>query len=184
MPNHVINEIHIHDATMDEVVPLVSARYRDKDAPAIDFSVLVPLPNYGWPGNVGSQHKEHFSTCDLDEAVKRWGTKWNAYGLKEKGRRPIQHVGNDVVLTFETAWATPRGWTVSLFRAAKKDITVLWLSEGRGNPYIEIYKWESAREGFGPEWEITELDKSGLDIHTYRHLYKLLWGRTPEEMGR
>lgn len=174
MPNHVINEIRVHGATREEVAPLVSNRHRDNDAPLIDFEILVPLPNYGWPGNVGKEHKEHFQTTDLDEAVKRWGTKWNAY----ESSFHVDALG-DVLLRFKTAWDTPRGWTVALYRALKfqRPISVFWLSEGGLLAQHEKY---SLHPDWGPQWTKSEIPVGSPE---YKHLHFLLWGATPEEMN-
>lgn len=159
MPNHVINEITIHSAALSEVEPLVRGKER-----VVDFSVLLPLPLHFWPGSVGSAHEKAFAGTHLDAAKTIWGTKWNAYGDPK-----CEQVGDDVVLTFQTAWGPPRGWTVAMFSTLNKAITAKWLSEGGWPAHIEEYrtgKW-------GEEWTDTEL-ADGSDEQ--RHLHKLLWG--------
>lgn len=167
MPNDVINQIQLHDVSMDRVRPIIL-----NDTGRVDFSILLPLPINFWPGSVGLDHEKAFPGTHLAAARQTWGTKWNAYG-----DIMIAEEGADTVLCFETAWAPPRGWIVALFNTLKCSITAKWLSEGETNGHIEIYDWSKIETGFGG-WNRAEIE-DGSDDH--RHLHKLLWG--VEEFG-
>ena len=160
MPNHVYSEIRLHGVDLEKVKPLIL-----KADGNISFSVLCPLPLHFWPGSVGSQHDEAFPGTHLDAARKTWGTKWDCYGEPD-----VMQDGIDVVISFQTAWDTPRGWTVALFNTLGCDITAEWLDEGRESSRRETYttcpKW-------GPEWKQEILATISAD---HRRLHKGLWG--------
>lgn len=169
MPNHVINEVTLHGVSLARAKPLI-----ESDGCEIDFEVAVPLPVNFWPGNVGDRHKEAFPGTHLDAASKTWGTKWNAYGLNEGGKyESVREVDGSTLLTFQSAWSHPRGWTVALFNLLKCDITAKWLSEGGWAGHIEEYRFEGLEDMSIDAWTDTEIE-DGSEEH--RHLHKLLWG--------
>lgn len=162
MPNHVISEIVLHGVTLDRAGPYLFNRDGN-----ISFSVLLPLPVNFWPGSVGEEHRDAFPGNHLDAARNTWGTKWDAYG--DPAARELD---GSTILTFQTAWATPRGWICALFNIFNCPITVDWLDEGRENAFREIFT-PSKGDILGPGWT-TETIESGANRH--RHLHKLLWG--------
>lgn len=162
MPNHVINEIRLHGVPLEKAKALILGENQ-----SVDFEILVPLPINSWPGSAGSQHEKAFPGTHLADATKMWGTKWNAYG-----DTIITEDGGDTVVSFQTAWSHPRGWTVALFNTLKCRITAKWLSEGGWPAHVEEYDWSQVETGFGG-WTDTEIEDGCAD---HRHLHKLLWG--------
>lgn len=168
MANNVINEVTLHDVKSDQVRLLIGSQES-----AVDFCVLLPLSKHFWPGSVGKDHRTFFPGTQLEEAVKTWGTKWNAYGGPQ-----AKQVGKDYVLTFQTAWDTPRGWICALFNSVKCDITVRWLSEGSERGWEEHFCYHGA---LGPKWHKEEIRPETM---THGRLHKLLWGvESFEESG-
>lgn len=164
MPNHVFNEVRLHSVSFDTVQHLIF----DRDG-RISFAVLVPLPINFWPGHVSSEHGKAFPGTHLAAAKSSWGTKWNCYG----GPNAVQD-GDDVVITFQTAWAPPRGWIVALFNTLRCKITSKWLDEGRNDAISETYEFVTkGRPLDGPEWRVEVLPHGS---HEHRRLHKLLWG--------
>lgn len=163
MPNHVINEIVLHGVSLD--------RCRDKivnPEGRLDFSILVPLPINFWAGSVGKEHEESFPGSHLDAARAQWGTKWNAYGLDDDS---VAERDGSTVLTFQTAWSHPRGWTVAIFNTFRCDITASWLSEGGWAGRVESYRINHGI--MGDDWQVTTVEEGSDE---YRRLHKLLWG--------
>ncbi len=172
MPNHIVNEIRLHDVDQALARAIVSS-----DERLIDFEKLLPLPLNFWPGNVSMSHEKAFPGTHLKAAREIWGTKWNAYALSDES---LRHDGADTILTFETAWAPPRGWVVAIFSTLKCDITHHWQDEGSDDVHREKYVFSGDTMGFS-SWT-TELVKAGSDDH--RRLYKLQWGvETPAELA-
>ena len=163
MPNHVFNEVRLHGVSLETVTLLIT----DKTG-RISFAVLVPLPINFWPGNVGRDHEEAFPGTHLDAATKSWGTKWNCYG----DPKAVQD-GDDTLITFQTAWAPPRGWIVALFNTLGCKITAKWLDEGRSDAFTETYVMDDPQNFGGPNWK-TETHIEGSDEQ--RRLHKCLWG--------
>ena len=143
-----------------------------KDDAIIDFEVLLPLPLNSWQGNEGMDHKEAFPILGMKWSTENWGTKWNAYGIDE-GYRSVRETPEGVILTFQTAWETPRGWTLALFNTLRCDMTVRWLSEGGWPAHKETYVANDDRSLGGPSWKKEEIAEESPD---HRHLHKLLWG--------
>lgn len=169
MPNHVINEIVLHGIPLSEAGPRVlnSEGY-------IDFSILLPLPLNFWPGSVSQDHEKAFPGTHLDEAREVWGTKWNAYGHDQGGKyRSVAERDGCTVLTFQSAWNHPRGWTCALFNTFKCKITASWLSEGGFLGHVEKYDYDALVSFTARAWEGTDL-RAGSDEQ--RRLHKLLWG--------
>lgn len=174
MPNHIVNEIRVHGVTEQQLRPLISG----SDG-VIDFATLLPLPINYWPGSVSILHEKAFPGTHLDAATKTWGTKWNAYALNEDSFRVE---GCDIVLTFETAWAPPRGWIVALFNTlSDHQITHFWQDEGSDCVWLEVYLPNGGTRTLGgPEWSRSEVEPGSED---HRRLYKLQWGvETPAEL--
>lgn len=169
MPNHVLNEVRLHGVPLEACRALIAGEDR-----AIDFSVLVPLPINYWAGSVGRHHEEAFPGTHLEAARTEWGTKWNAYGLDE-GRRyvSVSEADGDTILTFQTAWAPPRGWIVALFNTLKCDITSKWLDEGRVNAYAETYRFAGLSDFKVEGWKTEEIAEGSTE---HRRLHHLLWG--------
>ena len=169
MPNHVINEVTLHGIPLDLAAPKILNKDGD-----IDFTVLVPLPLYFWPGSVSILHEKAFPGTHLDAARDIWGTKWNAYGLDEGGKyQSVLEKDGCTVLTFQTAWAAPRGWIVALFNTFECDITSKWLSEGGWAAHVEKYDHAALAELGGEAWKDTTLEDGSPE---QKHLHKLLWG--------
>ena len=162
MPNHVINEIVLHGVTLEAASPKILNAKGE-----VDFGVLLPLPLNFWPGSAGSQHEKAFPGTHLDAATKQWGTKWGAYGDPTAVERD-----GDTVITFQTAWSHPRGWTCALFNTFNCAITASWLSEGGWAGHIETYAVDTGLIG-GPEWTDREIEDGSPE---HRRLHKLLWG--------
>ena len=171
MPNHIVNEVRLHSVDQTEVRAIVSG-----DDRVIDFMKLLPLPLNFWPGNVSLLHEEAFPGTHLAAASRTWGTKWNAYALSDESLRPD---GDDVILTFETAWNPPRGWVVAVFNTLKCDITHHWQDEGSDAVHCEKYTYYGDRSAIFPRWTAGKVEMGSED---HRRLYKLQWGvETPAE---
>lgn len=160
MPNHVINEIILHGAKLDEV----RRHLFDKDD-RLSFAVLLPLPINFWAGSVGINHEKAFPGTHLDAARKIWGTKWDAYGGPS-----AEDTEAGVVIRFQSAWNHPRGWVCAVFNTIRCDMTASWLSEGGRSGRVEKYLAEDRGE---VRW-IDETIEDGSPEH--RRLHKLLWG--------
>lgn len=163
MPNHVINEIILHDIKLaDTRQHLLNIEGR------LSFEVLLPLPLNFWRGSVGVEHEKAFPGTHLDEARKVWGTKWDAYGEPSV-------IENDAgtVIQFQSAWNHPRGWVCALFNTLKCNMTASWLSEGGAAAHVERYKWDGGGFLGGPSWEDEEIADFSPE---HRRLHKLLWG--------
>ena len=168
MPNHVVNEIRIHNTGAVNVRSVVSG-----ERGVIDFRTLLPLPKNYWPGSVSSREQAAFPGTHLDAARETWGTKWNAYALSDESFRVD---GDDVVLTFETAWAPPRGWVVAVFSTLECDITHYWQDEGSEAVLLEKYTFTDG----DPRWRSEEVEHGSPD---HRRLFNLQWGvETPAEL--
>lgn len=166
MPNHIVNEIRLHEVSIIRVAPLI----RGKNS-GIDFGVLVPLPINYWVGSTSREHEEAFPGTWLNAARSQWGTKWNAYAVNDES---VREDNGDTVLTFETAWSPPRGWVVALFNTLGCRITHFWQDEGADCVWRETYLPPNAsRYDGGPEWTGETVEHEGAD---YRRLYKLQWG--------
>lgn len=161
MPNHVINEIILHGAKLEDVKPHLF----NKDG-RLSFEVLLPLPRNLWAGSVGVEHEKAFPGTHLNAAREVWGTKWDAYGDPT-----AEETEAGVVIQFQSAWSHPRGWVCALFNTLMCDMTASWLSEGGWAGHVEKYvvkdKWGEIR------W-IDEEIADGSPEH--RRLHKLLWG--------
>ncbi len=167
MPNHILSVITLHDTPLSQVTPLI---YNDQAR--IDFEVLLPLPLNIWRGGVSRDHEEAFPSTGLTEARRIWGTKWNAYGEPK-----AEQVGTDTVITLQTAWSHPRGWTAALFNSLRCRITAEWLDEGSEDGWRETYTPDKC-PNLGDDWT-KERIASGTDDQKRLHL--LLWG--VEEFG-
>ncbi|MFG6637335.1 hypothetical protein ACGYJ8_15355 [Sulfitobacter sp. 1A12126] len=173
MPNHIVNEIRLHGVEAAKVRAIASGPER-----VIDFEKLLPLPLNFWPGSVSMAHRQAFPGTHLDAATETWGTKWNAYALTEDS---LWEDGTDTILTFETAWAPPRGWVVAVFSTLECDITHHWQDEGSDDVHRERYTFTGDNSMFFPKWE-ADVVEQGSDDH--RRLYKLQWGvETPAELA-
>lgn len=174
MPNHIVNEIRLHGVDAERVRAIASGPER-----VIDFEKLLPLPLNFWPSSVSMDHEQAFPGTHLDAATQTWGTKWNAYALSDDS---LRQVGDDTILTFETAWAPPRGWVVAVFSKLKCDITHHWQDEGSDDVHREIYTFTGDGSISFPKW-VSEVVDQGSDDH--RRLYKLQWGvETPAELAK
>ena len=170
MPNHVQNEIIISSLSSSEWRSFRGKVLNNEDH--VDFEILLPPPLYSWPGNVNSVQKATFPTTDLDWCSGHWGTKWNAY----ESRAPIVEDGT-ITLRFQTAWSPPMGWLCALFRTINRDFEHRWLSEGEKRAKVGRFVADRAGPFGGPDWSCEEASEK-----IYRHMYVLLWGKTPEEM--
>ena len=166
MPNHIVNEIRLHGVDEATVRDVASGPER-----VIDFEKLLPLLLNFWP-------EKAFPGTHLDAATKTWGTKWNAYALSDDS---LRQDGDDTILTFETAWAPPRGWVVAVFNTLECDITHHWQDEGSDDVHRERYIFTGDNSMFFPKWEAETVEHGSED---HRRLYKLQWGvETPAELA-
>lgn len=172
MPNHVINEVRFRNTVLADMQGVAL-----NTAGEIDFEVLLPPPLHFWWGDVSVDHKEHFPGTALDWSRRTWGTKWNAYGF-DQGYTSVRQDGTDVVLTFQTAWNTPRGWIAALFNTLDTDITVAWMDEGQARSHTERFAC-SEDDWRGPRWSIKEHQESTAE---YRRMHALMW-RPDETAG-
>lgn len=163
MPNHVINEITLHDVSLVQASPLIFNGNGE-----ISFSVLLPLPINFWSGSVGSLHEKAFPGTHLDAARREWGTKWDAYG----NPTAIERDGSTII-TFQTAWGNPRGWVCALFNTLNCRITAKWLDEGALNGVEEVYCPADGDSILGPSWDSAAIPEGSPE---HRRLHKMLWG--------
>ncbi|MFA7413295.1 MAG: hypothetical protein WC048_02310 [Rhizobium sp.] len=161
MPDHVINEVLLHDVKLNECTRFLI----DRDG-CLSFDVLVPLPLNLWAGDFNNEHRKAFPGIRGDAAREIWGTEWDAYGSKT-----VEDTVAGTRIRFQTAWDHPRGWLCALFNTLKCDITASWLCEGARIGHVENYKAQGA---WGtPTWESAELAD---DRAEYLHLSELLYG--------
>lgn len=161
MPDHVINEVLLHNVKLNDCRKVLF-----NGGGCLSFEVLLPLPLNFWGGDVGTRHREAFPGTRLDVAERIWGTKWDAYGVQ-----PSEDTAGGTLVRFQTAWDHPRGWICALFNTLKCDITASWLSEGDCVGHVETYK---SQDAWGtPTWDEVELAE---DSAQYLHLYRLLHG--------
>jgi hypothetical protein len=169
MPNNVVNEIifrNVPKGLQETILKKVRGQGRE-----IDFSTLLPYPINIWHGNTGSRHEAVFPGTGLDWNRANWGTKWNAYGLDEKERKPIVQTKDTLVLTFETAWSPPMGWIVAILNFFSLDFEHNWLDEGAERGHSDKFIAESEEPFGGPEWIENEANDE-----MQKHLHLLLWG--------
>lgn len=168
MPSHSLNELRIYNTTIEALHGVAL-----NDDNFVDFELLLPTPLNCWQGNEGSDHEENFPGLAMRWAIDNWGTKWNAYGEGgPEGRyETVVQDGDDVLLTFQTAWHLPRGWVCALFNKTDKRITASWLSEGGVAAHVEKFWIEDNMNG--RQWVANEIAE-GTPEH--RRLHKLLWG--------
>ncbi len=164
MPNHVINEVVVKGRRLVDVEPLVKG---EKD---IDFKVLLPPPLNCWQGGSGVETKKAFPVDWYDWNRANWGTKWNAYGFPDNAVR--EHDGA-TILTFQTAWSTPRGWVLALFNSLNCDIDVSYLDEGCADGALETFIANCPKSLNGPRWDIATIPEKSPE---HRRLHKMLWG--------
>lgn len=163
MPNHVINEVILHNKKLADV-----QKYLLDQEGNLSFATLLPLPLNYWAGDVGLNHEEAFPGTHLKAARTLWGSKWDAYG-----NPTVKEDDIGIIIQFQSAWSHPRGWVCALFNTLKCPVTASWLSEGGVAAHIERYEWTSEQFLGGPKWEDEKL-VDGCPEH--RRLHKLLWG--------
>lgn len=175
MPNHVINEVLVKGAVIEE---LRGIALNDEDY--IDFELLLPRPLNYWQGNEGAEHEKNFPGLGMQWAEVNWGTKWNAYGQGNSNYRSVVQSEAGVVLTFKTAWSFPRGWVTALFNKTQKELNCAWLSEGGWAGYSETFKIDAVGEYRDIRWSKDRIEDGSSE---HKRLHKLLWGveEFPEE---
>lgn len=170
MPNHIITEVtipNIDQATQERIIAAVRGPDRE-----IDFDVLVPTPINVWIGSVGTRHETAFGESALDWSRREWGTKWNAYGLSEGGKyKSVLPGESSLVLTFQTAWSTPRKWLLALFNTFKIPFEYRWMDEGDDKAVLGRFFFDD-REMDSPQWDEAVIG----DEAERRRMHKLLWG--------
>jgi hypothetical protein len=78
--------------------------------------------------------------------------------------------GSKVVMQFQTAWNTPRGWLCAIFNALKLSFTVEHFSEGESVGWVEVFDYSKMESGFGA-WT-----KRNATPEENDELGNLLWG--------
>ena len=65
----------------------------------IDFNKITPMPKWVYNKNLGFEDELKYGSenCWRDWSIKNWGTKWNAFGQKDK-RNTVD------TIYFQTAW--------------------------------------------------------------------------------
>lgn len=152
MPNHCLNKFI--DIESQEKFNEYCVNNTDPTAPFISFEILAPMPSelhiddmfaaadkhdFDWPdvslydsadpfvaacvelGQSENAARRHWNTehygfptwCDW--SCQYWGTKWDAYDCNINAR------------SFNTAWASPRGWLKTL--AQKMDFVLITVDE-------------------------------------------------------
>lgn len=171
MPNHIITEVTVPNVdaeAQNRILAVVQSAERD-----IDFNILVPKPSNVWNGDVSSKHEKAFGECGLDWNRREWGTKWNAYGFDEGGKyQSILRHDDKLVLTFQTAWSTPRKWLLALFNTIKVPFEYRWMDEGDSDKAVLGRFYFELREMGSPDWDEAVID----DDAERRRIHKLLWG--------
>jgi len=169
MPNHIITEVifsNVDAAKQADILALV----RGKDR-AIDFETLLPLPLNCWQGNVGTIHRESFPSNALDWARQNWGTKWNAYGIDEGGKyQSIVQTDDTLILTFQTAWSTPRGWLLALWHRAGVPLSYSFLDEGYSDA------WRGRFTSYDDDMRGEPWSEARAEDAETRRLHKLMYG--------
>ena len=172
MPKNIITEITFKCVNTDDQAGIVSLVGRA--GRAVDFNTLLPRPLNVWSGNVEPKHEQAFGECGLDWSRREWGTKWNAYGIGGNGtdpHLPIVQTPDSIVITFQTAWSTPRKWLLALFHSTKLPFEYRWMDEGNPRAVLGRFYFNPARDG-SPDWEEMEIE----DENERRRIHKLLWG--------
>lgn len=169
MPNHVINEVRICKTSIDDMRGIAI-----NDEGFVDFSLLLPIPLNYWQGHERTEHEKHFPGLGMKWSRDNWGTKWNAYGQDDNGApTSVTQDGEDVILTFQTAWAFPRGWVSALFNKTGKDLKCAWFSEGGSAAHNEVFTVRSAGDFRSLSWDIYPIKDGSIE---HKRLHKLLWG--------
>lgn len=164
MPNHIINEV-IFERPAAEHAAILAASCNGEGK--VDFGVLIPMPPQIWRGNVGTRHEAAFGkqNTGLDWARANWGTKWNAYKVRE-----VEADEASLALRFETAWSPPYPWLVALFNTVGS-FRHNWLDEGRSRGVAGRFVTVDDDNIFVDPWTEEEADEA-----LHRHLHQLLWG--------
>lgn len=119
MPNHIRNVI----AAAPEVLDKIRAALRGDDR-TVDFNRLVPMPDDILRGNLQLEDMRRSQGRNwYDWSVANWGTKWNAYAVKDLGSS----------LQFETAWSFPELIARALAVAVPEDWSWQYASEDWGS---------------------------------------------------
>lgn len=95
MPNDVRNHLIFDKKHLGKVSAITQ-----KDG-ALDFSILIPMPDTVYLGNLSKEDEDDFQDHWYNWRAKNWGTKWNAYN----STRLLED--DKVILEFDTAWTIP-----------------------------------------------------------------------------
>lgn len=107
MPNHVENHL-IFDCSQERFQEILRAICYEETSDSektglgtFDFSKLIPMPDYIYRGNLGTEEKQLYGKNNwYDWSIANWGTKWNSYeNFYDEDMK---------TLSFQTAWSAPR----------------------------------------------------------------------------
>lgn len=105
MPNNITNRLTLEGEQKDiqKVFDFINNPDYNGDM-YIDFDKIVPMPGYIYKGSLGREEERLFGkeNCWHEWCVKHWGTKWNAYGMKDFIAE--KRNGNNTIF-FLTAWS-------------------------------------------------------------------------------
>lgn len=151
----------------------------DKSIGTLDFNGTIPTPievrNTTSPPQDDEEkkqqerNKEKYGSPNwYDWSVANWGTKWNAYDVRDIEDLETESGQKTLRYRFDTAWSPPGNWleaTSSLFPSL--EFTDCWRSEGGGSGKI-IVREDSYDEEEMPEHDwLMEFDEAYRDEYEF-----------------
>lgn len=114
MPNHILNTVSLvaEPAVIDALAELLTKQ--EEGETVVTFEQFLPIP----------EEEDWYDWC-----VKHWGTKWDAYSTERVARRTWRDGRDQLILTFQTAWAPPTEFFAALTAAYDVEVAGLWKDE-------------------------------------------------------
>lgn len=129
MPNYCYGRLRIQTSILERFQDFLC--FIKSDESEFDFNRVIPMPDYIYRGNLGSEEREKYGANNwYDWSCINWGTKWNAVDVRIDG---------DSVY-FWTAWSPCSPVILALSKAFPDvALTYYYLDEGGGFSGIEYY---------------------------------------------
>lgn len=175
MPNHIYSVLKIHyngdGNTEEKNQELLTELATSKSD--FDFNTIIPMPE----DSETFFNRDDGLTSDVEAkfgkentwygwAVKNWGTKWNAYGI-----RVVKGSWNSVIY-FQTAWNIPDPILKKLFeKYPEYDFTFVGVDEGG---YFARFIKIDRENGAEKKTDVTWSDDNDPDSHIRNALNETL----------